>query len=373
MIPQTMQSTDSLRASGILLHPTSLPGPYGIGDLGPEAYRFVNFLEETGQTLWQILPVNPPGFENSPYMCFSAFAMNPLLISPDGLVTEGLLEPGDTRNLPQFNPECVDYGSVINFKMPLLEKSFALFQKRLIDVGVEDYHDFCRRNASWLEDFALFMALKRANGGTVWTKWEKDLAERTSQKLVEWRNKMDEEIHFHKYLQYLVFKQWDSLKNYCHNKGVRIIGDLPIYVAHDSADVWVNRKLFSLDEKGDPLVVAGVPPDYYSRTGQYWGNPIYNWEEMAKSGYGWWIDRMRLNYSLFDIIRLDHFRGFESYWEIPAKETAAITGRWKKGPGASLFNAIRNALGDIHVIAEDLGFITPEVDALRDHLGFPGM
>jgi len=361
------------RASGILLHPTSLPGPFGIGDLGPEAYNFVDFLASTGQSFWQILPLGHISYGNSPYMCFSAFGGNPYLISLEKLVEDGLLEPADIKNPPQFPRNRVDYGWIISYKMPLLVRAFQKFRELYSAKYPDDFYTFSEGNAFWLEDYALFTALKDEHHGQIWTSWEEGAARRTDDALVEWRNRLADKIQFWKYVQYQFFKQWMSLRNYCHSKGVRIIGDIPVYVAHDSAEVWAHRELFYLDNEGNPLVVAGVPPDYFSTTGQRWGNPIYRWDIMAQSGYRWWIDRFRINFSLVDMVRLDHFRGFEAYWEIPATEPTAVNGRWVKGPDIGLFNAIKSALGDLPMIAEDLGVITPEVDALREQLGFPGM
>lgn len=361
------------RASGILLHPTSLPGPFGIGDLGPAAYRFIDFLQACGQSHWQILPIGPTGYGNSPYMCFSAFAGNPFLISLEKLVEEDLLDASETASPPEFSGERVDYPRVLEFKRHLLIKSFQRFNERAAQAYPSSYYAFCEQNAFWLEDYALFMALKHAHKGAMWTQWEDGAARRDPDALVEWRNKLPEEVQFRKYIQYVFFEQWSALRSYCHDKGIRIIGDLPIYVAYDSADVWANRHHFYVDDHGNPIVVAGVPPDYFSATGQRWGNPIYRWELMAQSGYAWWIERIRLNLSLVDILRLDHFRGFEAYWEIPATEVTAVNGRWVKGPGAAFFEALTSAVGTLPVIAEDLGVITPEVDALRDHFGFPGM
>jgi 4-alpha-glucanotransferase len=364
---------DLPRSSGILLHPTSLPGPFGIGDVGPEAFRFVDFLEGTGQTLWQILPLGHTGYENSPYLCFSAFAGNYFLISLEMLVEEGLLDPSDIEHPPPFPKDRVDYGWTISYKIPLLRKSFKRFKERYSRGKPDDFYSFCEQNAFWLEDYALFMALKAAHKDKIWVCWEEELARRDPGALVEWRNKLSEEIQCYKYLQYKFFKQWGSLKRYCNKKGIRIIGDIPVYVAYDSAEVWANREIFQLDDKGNPLVVAGVPPDYFSATGQLWGNPIYRWDAMVRSGYSWWTDRFRLNFFLIDILRIDHFRGFESYWEIPADKPTALNGKWVKGPGVAFFEAIKTALGDIQVIAEDLGVITPEVDALRNRFGFPGI
>jgi len=364
---------NSSRTSGILLHPTSLPGPFGIGDLGPEAYRFVDFLESTGQSLWQMLPLGPIGYENSPYMCFSAFAGNWLLISLEKLVEEGLLDPSDIEDALSFPKNRVDYSRAISFKMPLMKKSCQRFKERCSRGQTDDFYAFCQQNAFWLEDYALFMALKTVHRKQIWVNWDERIARRDPEVLIEWRNRLNEEIQFRKYLQYVFFKQWISLKRYCNERSIRIIGDIPVYVAHDSADVWAHRDLFHLDDHGNPLVIAGVPPDYFSATGQRWGNPIYRWDVMSKSGYSWWTDRFRINFLLVDILRIDHFRGFESYWEIPSNEPTALNGRWVKGPGATLFEALQTAFGNIQVIAEDLGVITPEVDALRDKLGFPGM
>jgi 4-alpha-glucanotransferase len=320
-----------------------------------------------------MLPLGPIGYENSPYMCFSAFAGNWLLISPEKLVEEGLLDSSDIENPPSFPKNKVDYGLAISFKMPLFKKSYHRFKERCSQGHTDDFYAFCQQNAFWLEDYALFMALKKVNRKQFWVNWEEKVARRDPQVLIEWRNKLNEEIQFRKYLQYIFFQHWTSLKKYCNERGILIIGDIPVYVAHDSTDVWANRDFFHLDDHGNPIVIAGVPPDYFSATGQRWGNPIYRWDKMSKSGYIWWINRFRINFLLFDILRIDHFRGFESYWEIPASEATALQGQWVRGPGADLFETVKKTLGDINVIAEDLGVITPEVDALRDRLGFPGM
>lgn len=361
------------RGSGILLHPTSLPSPWGIGDMGPEASRFVDFLASAGQSWWQILPLGPTGYGNSPYMCFSALAGNPLLISPETLVEDGLLSRADLRKRPALPDDRVCYRGAIEFKRRMLEQSFETFKAAPPDLHREGLRAFRERNAAWLEDYALFMALKEVHRGRAWTKWEPDLGARKPQALQDASRRLRERVEFHRYAQYLFFHQWTRLREYCHGQGVRIIGDLPIYIAHDSAEVWSQPDMFYLNEHGHPTVIAGVPPDYFSVTGQRWGNPIYRWEEQAKSGYRWWVDRFRANLALVDLLRLDHFRGFEAYWEIPAAETEAVNGRWVKGPGAGLFAAVKSALGDLPVIAEDLGVITPEVEALRDEFAFPGM
>lgn len=362
------------RSSGALLHPTSLPSPFGIGDLGSAAYRFVDFLSEAGQSWWQVLPLGPTGFGNSPYNGFSAFAGNPILISLERLVEEGLLEPGDIEALPPFPEERVDYGPVIEYKMTLLAKSYRTFKERHRSRLPPEFAAFCEQNKSWLEDYVLFRALKVAHGESVWTRWHGGAATREPETLARWRAQLSDEIQFGKYLEYLFAKQWNELRSYCRRKGIRIIGDIPFYVAHDSAEVWANRELFYLDgDTGEPLAVAGVPPDYFSATGQRWGNPLYRWDAMARTGYPWWIERMRAALALVDVVRIDHFRGFEAYWEIPADQPTGIHGKWVRGPGASLFEAMGAACRDLPVIAEDLGAITPEVDSLRERFGFPGM
>lgn len=361
------------RGSGILLHPTSLPGTWGIGDLGSTAYQFVDFLKSTGQSWWQILPLGPTGYGNSPYMSFSAFAGNPLLISPEKLVEDGFLSKTDVQNSLSFSDEHVDYPRVIECKHSIFRRSYEQFKANPPGELQQAFLHFREKEASWLEDFSLFMTLKETHGGKAWTDWEPSLTGRDSQALQECSRRHRDTMEYHRFLQYLFFHQWSALKRYSHAQGVRIIGDLPIYIAHDSSDVWAHPDLFYLDDQGRPLVVAGVPPDYFSATGQRWGNPIYRWETRARSGYQWWIDRFRANLALVDVIRLDHFRGFEAYWEVPASEPHAINGRWVKGPGSELFAALKAALGELPVIAEDLGVITPEVETLRETCGFPGM
>jgi 4-alpha-glucanotransferase len=361
------------RASGILLHPTSLPSRFGIGDLGPDAYRFVDRLVTMGQKLWQVLPLGPTGYGDSPYQCFSAFAGNPLLISPERLVEENALSPDDLEDVPRFPAHRVAYGDVIEWKQALLHRSYIYFSQNASAEQRAAFEAFCVDNADWLDDYALFMALKAAHRGEVWTTWQDDIARRTTTALSRARNQLADAIQKQKYFQFQFFRQWHALKRYANEKGVKIIGDIPIFVAFDSADVWVHRELFYLDERGMPTVVAGVPPDYFSSTGQRWGNPLYRWDAMAKQGYQWWIARCRVAFTMFDYVRIDHFRGFEAYWEVPASEPTAVNGRWVKGPGKAVFEAIRSALGRLPIIAEDLGVITPEVKALRDALGFPGM
>ncbi len=361
------------RSSGILLHPTSLPGAWGIGDLGPTAYQFVDFLKAAGQSWWQMLPLGPTGYGNSPYMCFSAFAGNPLLISPEKLLEDGFLAAEEAKTPPYFPVERVDYPWVIDQKRSILEKAYTQFKATPLAEHQQAFLLFREKHASWLEDFSLFMALKETHKGYAWTRWEHPLIVRDPQALQDGSRRLRDRIEYHRFLQYLFFHQWAALRQYCHTQGVQIIGDLPIYIAHDSSEVWSHPDLFYLDDQGQSSVVAGVPPDYFSATGQRWGNPIYRWDVKARSGYQWWVDRFRANFALVDLLRLDHFRGFESYWEIPASESHAINGRWVKGPGAELFAAVKAALGDLPVIAEDLGVITPEVDTLRNICGFPGM
>lgn len=365
------------RASGILLHPTSLPGKYGIGDLGRAAYDFVDFLETTGQSLWQVLPLGPTGYGDSPYQCFSAFAGNPLLISLEALVEDGLLAQSDLTAAPEFSDDRVDYGPVIEFKTSVLTAAHANFSVNASDSAKTEYLKFTEQTAWWLEDYATFRAIKDANKGKAWTDWEPYLRDREDKAMHFFRENHAVEISRHKFWQFLFFKQWLNLAAYANNKGVKVIGDIPIFVAHDSADVWANRELFYLDELGLPTMVAGVPPDYFSETGQLWGNPLYRWDLMEKDGYQWWIKRIRSSLSLVDLVRLDHFRGFEKYWAVPATEKTAIKGDWQDGPGADLFKAIQIAFpendGKLPIIAENLGFITPAVEKLREDFGFPGM
>ncbi len=370
------------RTSGVLLHPTSLPGPHGIGDLGEGAFRFVDLLAAAGQSLWQVLPLGPTGYGDSPYASLSSFAGNPLLLSLDGLVSRGLLDPSDLSPLPDFPPNRVDYGLVVSWKMPLLAKAASRFPgSEAGDRG--GFEEFSRANESWLDDYALYMALKerfdlraRARGaqGAAWNgSWDRDIALREPEALARWRRELGEAVRVQKVWQFLFFRQWSELRAYANSKGIRLVGDIPIFVAPDSADVWANRALFHLDANGRPTVVAGVPPDYFSATGQLWGNPLYDWEALRATGFTWWIERMAAALRAVDIVRIDHFRGFESYWEIPAGALTAERGRWVKAPGRELFARVKAALGSLPVMAEDLGIITPEVTKLRDELGFPGM
>ncbi len=365
------------RTSGVLLHPTSLPQGSGIGDLGKAAYEFVDFLEEAGQSLWQVLPLGPTGYGDSPYQSFSAFAGNPLLISLETLVEDGVLSAADLAEASNFPQDRVEYGAVIEFKTRMLTKAHGNFAAQASEADKANYLNFAKQTDWWLEDYATFRAIKDQCGGQEWTKWEPYLRDRQNEAMHFFRENNAIEISRHKFWQYLFFKQWLKLAEYANSKGVKIIGDIPIFVAHDSADVWASPHLFHLDEEGHPTSVAGVPPDYFSETGQLWGNPLYRWDVMAKDGYQWWIKRIRATLSQVDIIRLDHFRGFEKYWAVPAGEETAVNGNWELGPGAKLFNAIKqafaNAEGQLPIIAEDLGFITPEVHQLRHEFGFPGM
>ncbi len=366
------------RSSGILLHPTSFPGRYGIGDLGNAAYRFVDFLHGAGQSLWQVLPLGPTGYGDSPYQCFSAFAGNPLLIDPEQLVGDGLLTWDELETgLPDFPADQIDFGWVITWKIPLLKHSFENFRRGANPDLRAEFSAFCADNAAWLDDFALFMALKDAHDGHPWGEWDVDIRTRRPDALARWQAELAGPAEIHKYLQWQFFRQWLALKKYANDKGIRIIGDIPIFVAYDSADAWANPDVFHFDAEGRPTVVAGVPPDYFSATGQLWGNPLYHWDEMARRGYRWWIARFQATLTQVDIVRVDHFRGFYNYWEIPAGEKTAIKGRWLKGPGAALFLAVEAELGKLLILAEDLGDFDADsragVDALMAEFGFPRM
>ncbi len=364
------------RLSGILLHPTSLPSPYGIGDLGETAYRFVDFLVKAEQHLWQILPLTHTGYGDSPYQSFSAYAGQPLLISPAHLMELGLVTAADLLNVPSGDPESVDYGSIIPWKQSVFKKAYTHFMDagpKLLSLHTE-FSDFIQEEQAWLDDYALFMACKSANNGVSWLDWEDKYRRPTPEFKQKLCSALKEQIGFYQFLQFIFYKEWLALKDYANSRGVKIIGDIPIFVSMDSADVWANQHLFQLDTKGYPLKVAGVPPDYFSATGQLWGNPLYDWEAHEKEGFSWWISRIQHQLKSLDILRIDHFRGFESYWSIPYGEKTAINGKWVPAPGYELFRAIQKALGDdLPIIAEDLGIITPEVDALRREFRFPGM
>ena len=361
------------RASGVLLHPTSLPGPYGIGEIGPEACRFADFLQAAGQHLWQILPLGPTSYGDSPYQSPSTFAGNPLWISFDGLIEDKLITPAQLKRFPSFPADRVDFGPVIQARFAVLKKVCATFAERAAPEMRDGFVAFCSRNAEWLDDYALFSALKDAHGGVPWTQWEPELARREPAALQAARERHAADIRDVKIVQFLFERQWKRLRAYCAARRIQFVGDIPIFVAHDSADVWAHPHLFFLKPDGQPSVVAGVPPDYFSATGQLWGTPLYNWEAHKARGYDWWVARLRRICELVDIVRIDHFRGFEAFWEIPGGETTAINGKWVKGPDQDLFDALRARMGELPIIAEDLGVITPPVEALRDRNDLPGM
>ncbi|HVP78881.1 MAG TPA: 4-alpha-glucanotransferase [Thermodesulfobacteriota bacterium] len=361
------------RASGILLHITSLPSSYGVGDLGPEAYRFVDFLAQAKQSYWQVLPLNPtnPAYGNSPYSSVSAFAGNSLLISPDLLLEEGLLSREDLDPVPSFPESRCDFSGAIPYKDKLLEQAY----RRFIQNGKrrESFEAFCSQSSSWLEDFALFVVLKRRFDGIVWNQWPKELRDREIESLMAIKKERHNQLEKEKFWQYLFFKQWHSLRDYCHEKGVQLFGDLPIYVSFDSAAVWANPGLFKLDEEKRPAFVSGVPPDYFSETGQLWGNPVYRWDVLKESNYRWWRGRIAHNLELFDVLRIDHFLGLVAYWEIPASEKTAINGQWIKAPANDFLNTLNENFPHFPIVAEDLGLVTPEVREVMNHFGLPGM
>jgi 4-alpha-glucanotransferase len=363
----------SERLAGLLLHPTSLPGRHGIGELGAEATAFLDFLSEAGVRLWQILPLGPTGYGDSPYQCFSAFAGNPLLISLDRLAEAGLLASTVRTGGPSLPEREVDFGRVIDSKRPLLAKAFAAFEMQASAAQREALEAFRARNAIWLRDFSLFMALKGANGGRAWHTWDRALVARDPAALEKARKGLAREIRGVEFEQWLFFEQWAALRQQARARGITIMGDIPIFVAHDSADVWSHPAIFHLAADGRPSFQAGVPPDYFSATGQLWGNPLYRWDALARGGYTWWIERFRAVLALVDRVRLDHFRGFEASWQVPGDAPTAEDGEWVKGPGAAFFEALQDALGSLPIVAEDLGVITPEVEALRDRFSFPGM
>lgn len=360
------------RSSGILLHPTSLPGRYGIGDLGAEAYRFAHFLKESGVLVWQVLPLGPTGYGDSPYQCFSAFAGNPLLISLEVLAEQGLLSTADLSP-PEFPPGRVDYEAVIRFKLPLLRRAFENFKKASGTPGWSEFERFCEEEKEWVEEYALFRAIKSEFGEQSWIEWDESLIRREPAALERYRILLSDELAMQRFFQFQFFQQWSRLKEYCSELGLTIMGDIPLFVAHDSVDVWANQEFFLLDEKGNPTSVAGVPPDYFSATGQLWGNPVYRWDRMQADDFSWWLDRIRATVRLVDLIRLDHFRGFEAYWQVLAGEETAINGNWVKVPGAKLFERLRQDLGELPLVAENLGWITPEVEELRTSYKLPGM
>ncbi|MBK1721927.1 4-alpha-glucanotransferase [Thiocystis violacea] len=361
------------RSSGILLHPTSLPGPLGIGDLGPSARRFVDFLAAAGQGLWQMLPLGPTGYRDSPYQCTSSFAANPLLISLELLRDLGWLADADLV-APDFPQDWVDFGAVAPWKYERLARAMAGFDAQAGEAERAAFAEFCETHGFWLDDYALYFALKTHHDLRPWTDWAPELAQRDPRALVEWSQGHQEELRLQRFIQFVFYRQWADLRAYARSRGVRLIGDMPIFVAHDSSEVWTHPEWFDLDAQGCPRSIAGVPPDYFSSTGQRWGNPLYLWSKLAEDGYSFWVERLRRILEMVDVVRIDHFRGFAAYWEIPATEETAINGHWVPGPGMALFEALRAALGDdLPLIAEDLGVITEDVEALRDALKLPGM
>jgi 4-alpha-glucanotransferase len=360
------------RSSGVVLHPTALPGS-DIGTLGAHAHAFVDFLASAGQRLWQVCPLGPTGYGNSPYQCFSAFAGNPLLIDIEWLERRGWIDPSAVSAACPPDPARVDFEAVSARKWPLLALAHAGFAQDADDAAREAMARFCRQNAYWLDDYALFMAIKGQFDQRAWDCWDQPARDREPDALDAYRSSLAREIELQKFAQYLFFEQWAALKRHAHRRGVQLIGDIPIFVALDSADVWAHRELFQLDRSGRPLAVAGVPPDYFSETGQLWGNPLYDWAYHAETGYAWWIDVIRSKLELYDMFRVDHFRGFAAYWRVPSGETTAVNGCWTPGPGAAFFEHVQRALGDLPLIAEDLGVITEDVVQLRDRFDFPGM
>ena len=362
------------RSSGILFHPTSLPGKYGIGTLGKEAYAFIDFLKKSRQKLWQIFPLGPTGYGDSPYQSFSSFAGNPYLIDFDLLIEAHLLSEEDLRDV--FfgdNEEYIDYGAIYNQKYPLLRKAYENFKSSDNHEMRENLEDFKRENASWLNDYSLYISLKNHFNGLPWNEWAHDIKNREHGAMEHYKNELADDIEYHNFIQFLFFKQWGDVKRYANENGIKIIGDIPIFVAADSSDAWANPEIFLFDEERKPVKVAGVPPDYFSATGQLWGNPLYNWQKLKETNYSWWVERVRANLSTCDIIRIDHFRGFEAYWAVPYGDDTAINGQWEPGPGIDLFNAIKSQLGELPIIAEDLGLMTQGVIDLREATGFPGM
>jgi 4-alpha-glucanotransferase len=359
------------RGSGILLHVTSLPSAFGIGDLGPAAYRFADFLSEAGQSYWQILPLNPtiPVTSNSPYTSASAFAGNTLLISPELLVKEGFLDQNDLNCAPEF-PQLIDYEAVHGYKRNLWERAYDRFKAAGADSA---YANFIKEQEWWLDGFALYNAIKNKLCGRAWSDWPEELRNREPNALRDIETRLCDEIAIEKFLQYLFFKQWGEVKRYCNRKGVQIVGDIPFYVNDDSADVWISPELFRLDERKRPVVVSGVPPDYFSRTGQLWGNPIYRWDVLRNSGYEWWVRRIAACLATADFVRVDHFRGFIAYWEVPASESTAINGKWVEAPAVDFFTTLFRKFPHLPIIAEDLGLITPDVREVMHQFGFPGM
>jgi 4-alpha-glucanotransferase len=362
------------RRSGILLHISSLPSAHGIGDFGLEAYRFVDFLHEAGQSLWQVLPLNPTAtvYGNSPYSSFSAFAGNPLFISLERLVEEGLIAASDIESVPSFSAETVDYEAVTAYKIRCLQRAFAGYTGRR-HTKEQEFRSFCRTNAWWLDGYALFAALKEHFSGAPWYEWPWELRDREAGAVSQMRETLAEKISQEMFFQYILSRQWKELKAYCNRKSIQIMGDMPIYVSPDSADVWCSPGIFKLDEKKSPVFVAGVPPDYFSATGQRWGNPVYDWDALKRNRYEWWVKRFEHTLKLFDLVRIDHFRGFAGYWEIPASEETAVNGKWVEAPARDFFNTLFRHFAVLPIVAEDLGVITPDVREVMRSFGFPGM
>ena len=362
------------RSSGILLHPTSLPGKYGIGSLGKEAYKFVDFLKKSNQKLWQIFPLGPTGYGDSPYQCFSSFAGNPYLIDFDLLIEQNLLTEEDLKDV-NFggNEEYIDYGAIYNQKYPLLRKAYENFKANGNKELKEKLETFKTENSSWIDDYSLYISLKNHFNGLPWNEWEDDIRTRKEAAINKYKAELANEIEYHNFIQFLFFTQWNNVKKYANDNGIKIIGDIPIFVAVDSSDAWANPEIFLFDPELKPVKVAGVPPDYFSATGQLWGNPLYDWDKLKELNYKWWVDRVRANLSTCDIIRIDHFRGFDEYWAVPYGDKTAENGTWCPGPRTDLFNAIKNELGELPIIAEDLGTMTQGVIDLREATGFPGM
>jgi 4-alpha-glucanotransferase len=361
------------RVSGLLLHPTSLPGRHGIGDLGSEAHRFLDVLHAAGQRVWQVLPLGPTGYGDSPYQCFSAMAGNPLLVSPERLADDGWLDDEDLAPLTALPTATADFDQVIEPRRAVLARAFDRFDARADATQRTALDQFIAAHAWWLDDFSLFMALKEAHGMRAWSTWPAGLRDRDSSALADARRRFERPCRLHRFVQWQFFRQWSALRAAAAARDIAIMGDMPIFVAHDSADVWARPDQFDLSPDGRPRVVAGVPPDYFSATGQLWGNPLYRWDRMEADGYAWWIARMRMTLALVDRVRLDHFRGFVAYWQVPGDAATAMHGEWQRGPGAALFDALAAELGPLPIVAENLGFITPDVEALRARFGLPGM
>ena len=359
------------RRSGVLAHVTSLPSKYGIGDMGPGAFAFVDFLHNAGQGLWQVLPLNPTNayHGSSPYSTTSAFALNLLLLSPEVLATEGLLSQAEVEMQTDLPADKVDFGAVVQHKERVCNAAFGTFKHN----PVAGYDNFCEENASWLDDHALYAALKGHFEQKAWFQWPDELARRAHAAIEEWRGKLAESVEKEKVLQFLAHRQWESLRRYCNERGISIMGDVPIYVDYDSVDVWANPGIFKLDEKRKPAFVSGVPPDYFSRTGQLWGNPVYDWDALQTDGFGWWIRRMERAFQSFDVVRIDHFRGLVAFWEIPAGAKTAVGGNWAPVPSHDLFSTLQNRFGGLSVVAEDLGIITDEVQEVMNTFDIPGM